>query len=510
MGIKLTDLPTATFHTTRVADEVCHALTKSLGWRHRYMAARLAIARSLSLPTSPPLLTEEERDDMATSLRGAQLFGEGGAQTSWLALITQRAGDSALSKRSFQALVAAHWKRGAELLERDWEHSERDMARFVARLAELASFSDTIEHGEDEIVTSPLSVITGEARISIGEVARDIKTDEPVTFALNSPGGSPHMAIMGGVGSGKTRTAIHMLKALRRFGDLPLLAFDFKGDLTEGLNEAYGTDVLHPPEDSIPLDILHMHSNEDNAIKTAAARIRDSIASVKSRKPSGVQSDILREAITMTLRSCAKGGPAVLRDVARALDNEYEERERKPDELTATLNELTQFALFTPTASPAEFFSKSWIIQLPQDSSEEMRRLIINLTLNALDRWLNTQPDAAVSADGVRTLRHITLLDEAHVILRTKLPALGNLVRMSRSKGGALLLASQSPDDFESAEDGYLDNMGMTLAFNTQARPGPTRRIFGDSYALTSLNVGEALCRVRSETRTRKITAWRP
>ena len=36
------------------------------------------------------------------------------------------------------------------------------------------------------------------------------------------------------------------------------------------------------------------------------------------------------------------------------------------------------------------------------------------------------------------------------------------------------LLASQSPDDFEGAEDGYLDNMGMTLAFNTQARPGPT------------------------------------
>ena len=37
---------------------------------------------------------------------------------------------------------------------------------------------------------------------------------------------------------------------------------------------------------------------------------------------------------------------------------------------------------------------------------------------------------------------------------------------MSRSKGGVVLLASQSPDDFEGAEDGYLDNMDMTLAFN--------------------------------------------
>ena len=85
---------------------------------------------------------------------------------------------------------------------------------------------------------------------------------------------------------------------------------------------------------------------------------------------------------------------------------------------------------------------------------------------------------------GFGALRHVTLLDEAHVILRTRLPALANLVRMSRSKGGVVMLVSQSPDDFEAAEDGYLDNMGLTLAFNTQARAGPTRRIFGDGYDL--------------------------
>ena len=109
-------------------------------------------------------------------------------------------------------------------------------------------------------------------------------------------------------------------------------------------------------------------------------------------------------------------------------------------------------------------------MQLPQDGSAEMRRLIINLTLDALDRWINSQPDAPTDAKGLRALRHVTMLDEAHVILSTRLPALGNLVRMSRSKGGAVMLISQSPDDFENAEDGYLDNMGMTLAFNAKNR----------------------------------------
>ena len=72
------------------------------------------------------------------------------------------------------------------------------------------------------------------------------------------------------------------------------------------------------------------------------------------------------------------------------------------------------------------------------------------------------------------------------------------------------MLISQSPDDFEGAEDGYLDNMGMTLAFNTQARPGPTKRIFGSTGSLTGLQVGEALCRIRSEARTQKVLCWTP
>jgi hypothetical protein len=45
------------------------------------------------------------------------------------------------------------------------------------------------------------------------------------------------------------------------------------------------------------------------------------------------------------------------------------------------------------------------------------------------------------------------MIDEAHQILETKLPALGNLVRMSRSKGGVVMLVSQSPNDFSNEDD---------------------------------------------------------
>ena len=374
MTLELADLSTATFNTTRAADSICSDLTRKAGWPHRYVAARLAIARSLSLPALPPPLTDEECDDKATPLRGMQLFGEGIDPAAWLSLIVQRASDRTMTKRSFRALVSAHWKRGAELLKNDWERTEGDMAGFVERLAELANFPVDVEKGVGKSAGAEAPVVSGAVQLSIGEAGRDTRTGEQVTFALNGAGGSPHMAVMGGVGSGK----------------------------------------------------------------------------------------------------------------------------------------LTQFGLFVPQSSPAEFFSRSWIIRLPQDGSEEMRRLIVNLTLNALDGWLNAQPDAPADEQGIRTLRHVTLLDEAHVILRTRLPALANLVRMSRSKGGVVMLVSQSSDDFEAADDGYLDNMGLTLAFNTQAKPGPTRRIFGDGHTLTGLNVGEALCRIRSEAKTRRVVAWEP
>ncbi len=471
------------------------------------MVARLAIARSLAL-TEPPLsLTSGEANSRANPIPGRNLFGDSGDLAAWLALFVQRTGSPDMSRRQFQALLAGHWTRGAELLEDDWEQSGRDLGRFVARLAELASLPGD-SGGGGLGPAPPTPTIAGELRLTVGEVAKDARTGEEVVFALNGAGGSPHMAIMGGVGSGKTRTAVHMLKELRRFGETPLLAFDFKGDLAENLAATYGANVLRPPDTPVPLDVLNVSSDSENAIKQAASRIREAFVSVKTSRIGGVQSEALWEAVAAALRTRIGTEAATLTDVTRSLGVVYEERDRKPDELTALLNELTRFDLFIPTEAPADFFSRSWIVQLPQDGSDETRRLIVNLMLNALDRWLNGLPDAPLDAEGRRTVRHVTLLDEAHVILRTRLPALANLVRMSRSKGGVLLLASQSPDDFEGAEDAYLDNMGLTLAFNTQAKPGPTRRIFGDGLSLTSLGVGEALCRIRAEAKTRRVTAW--
>jgi len=510
MPLNVMDVINAQYRTTRIADAQCKELLRRLGYNVRYLAARLAIARSLSQPSSLELLGPNDEDELAGAIRGQQLFGDGGDPVAWLALITQRAFRRDINRKEFQSLVAAHWRRGADLLAKDWEEAEENLAAFVARLADLANLpagGAGLPSGLGGVETVP--TLAAKVTLPVGTVAEDAETGEAVDFPLNAPGGSPHMAIMGGTNSGKTYTAVTMLKRLRTFGPIPVLAFDFKGDLAENLAPAFDANIIIPPRAPVPLNVLAIQKEDDVGMREAAGRIRESIGRVKSSRLGGVQSDALREAVFQSLRTRTSGEAATLKDVARALATEYQRQNRKPDELTATLNELNQFTLFDPQMAPGEFFAQSWIIRLPQDSTAEVRRLIINLTLDALDRWLNSQPDAPV-VEGRRALRHVCMLDEAHVILATKLPALTNLIRMSRAKGGVIILVSQSPDDFEGEDEGFLDNMGLTLAFNTQAKAGPTRTIFGTATSLTDLAVGEALCRIRTEAKTRRLHVWRP
>ena len=96
----------------------------------------------------------------------------------------------------------AHWKRSTELVQEDREHSGKVMARFVRRLEELVSFLyDTGDH-ERPNVASQQPVLASEVFLSVSEVARDVRTGETFAFTLDRAGSSPHMAIMGGVGSG--------------------------------------------------------------------------------------------------------------------------------------------------------------------------------------------------------------------------------------------------------------------------------------------------------------------
>jgi len=511
MSISLVEVAGANFRTDYDSDKLNTDFMGRLGMRKRYLPARLAISRSLAMSAPVDLLADQLEPGKV--IKGDTLFGTGTALSVWLALIVERTGETNLDTRRLVALVGAHWRRGLAKLDEEWEQAGRDVAPFVRRLVEVAELPKAGSRLPVSGGTSGATLSSGEINVPIGEVSEDLSTKEKVLWSLNGKGGSPHSAIMGGSGSGKTVMAAAMLRAVREQAHVPLLAFDFKGDLagftgTKGqmpLGEAFNAQVIEPPRMPIPLHVLSLSKKDPFGIDEAALRFRESFSRLKGSKLGDRQRNYVYEAAS---RALSAEEPCELSDIRDRLSEVYHEHEVKEDGAISSLEELCRFPLFKPELSPGDFFQKSWIIKLPPNVPEDSRAIVVNLLLDALDKYLNSLVDSETSPDGARGLRILCMIDEAHQILGTKLPSLSRLIRMSRSKGGAVMLVSQSPDDFSGEDDEFLDNMGLVAAFATNAKPGAVSRVLGRTANLTSLQTGQCFVRRTADQVAKKIQAW--
>ncbi len=482
---------------------VAQRLKDALGFGAFNIPARLAIARSLAISDAPVSPTAEA----GRVIKGDTLFGTGSDLLSWISLLVEHQGRPPKDIGELQTWVRAHWSRGMLQLGALLDESGNDAGEFWRLIADAALPQGPA--GKTDVY-SPTDSTTARALIlTVGEIGEDVADGATVLWALNAPGGSPHAAFMGGVGSGKTRTAAAMLRRIRETVPVPIIAFDFKGDLSDDknrLHEAFGATVLNPPAHPIPLDVLALADATPMGITLAAQRLRDSLTTLKGAGFGPIQRNLLSEAAERALRNRR---PCSLPDVRDALISVYEEQDRKEDGAIATLQDLSRFSLFSPELSPEAFFQRSWIVRLTSDLPDLVKVSIVTLITDALDRYLNSLPDSPIDKDGNRALRVIAMIDEAHRILEAKLPGLSGLVRLSRSKGGSVVLISQGPDDFSGVEDDFLDQMGLVVAFRTNADAKAVRRILGSTANLAKLERGQAWTKMGGESSARRVLAWR-
>ena len=499
MSVALIDVVGANFRTDEGKDTLNKLFMERLAMKARYAPARLAIASSLALSESPKRIEGEP----GLTIKGDTLFGQGADLATWVSLIIERSGKKDVTLRDLQALVADHWCRGLDILDDHWNAAEGDLARFTRRLTEAAGLISGRASGDLSDDTPKPTALD----LLVGEIGKDADTDEPVTWSATAEGGSPHLAIMGGVGSGKTRTAMTMLRQLRKAVPVPILAFDFKGDLASfyKLQDTFEATVIAPPREPIPLDVLHLESTDPYDIKIAADRFRDSFGRLKGSKLGDRQREAVATAAEQALRSRR---PTRLSDIRDALMREYQRLSMKHDGAVSALNDICRFPIFEPMMSPSEFFKSSWLVSLPSSVPEATQTITVNLLLDALDRHLSAQGDSEKDERGNRALRVLCMIDEAHRILGTKLPSLTSLIKESRSRGGMIMLVSQSPDDFVGEDDDFLAEMGLTVAFGTNAKPNAVSRILGKGANLSNLQAGECYAKVRGGTGTRRVIAW--
>lgn len=511
MGISLVEVAGANFRTDIESDKLNTEFMARLGMRKRYLPARLAISRSLAMSAKVEL--PSTGIEYGKTIKGDALFGTGTSLSAWLALIIQHTGETEIDNKRLIALVGAHWKRGLGKLDEDWKHANSDVTQFVRRLVDVADLPGTVEKAPVKVKNTGATqvVAEGEIKVLLGEVGENVASGEKDYWSLNGKGSSPHSAIMGGSGSGKTVMATAMLRNIREQANVPLLAFDFKGDLADfagtnkstPLGKAFDATVIEPPRTPIPLDVLSLQDKDKISIDEAALRFRDSFSRLKGTRLGDRQREYVYQAASQAL---SLYDPCELKHILSDLHTVYQDNGAKRDGAISSMEDLCRFPLFKPEQSPTEFFQNSWIIKLPPNVPDDNKTIVVNLLLNALDQYLISLKDVKTGSDGARGLRILCMIDEAHQILGTKLPSLSNLIRMSRSKGGAVMLVSQSPDDFKGEDDEFLDNMGLIVAFSTNAKPGAVSRILGKGANLTYLENGQ--CYIRIDKTTKKVRAW--
>lgn len=130
--------------------------------------------------------------------------------------------------------------------------------------------------------------------------------------------------------------------------------------------------------------------------------------------------------------------------------------------------ELCQYKLFDPILSPQEFFNQSWILTFG-NAPTESRRLTMFLLFDALHRYLQTLPESPLDENNYRAVRMAVAIDEARPLLDAKHDGLSKMVRLHRSHGLTVFMASQSPDDYAGQSDDYMEHIGLPICFKTNA-----------------------------------------
>lgn len=490
------------FTTTRVADDASDRLKDRLGLRGRNAVARLAIAKSLSLGTPAPEISHAEDDESGGAIKGETLFG---ADLSiWVALLVQSAGLQQPTPKDIEQLVRRHWRRGVTLLTQDLEDDDVGNERFLTRLAGGATGAGRKTQSIDTV--RQVGVSTGPISLSLGHPA-DGDEDDCVSWTLNGLGWAPHVAIMGGAGSGKTRTAREMWRELRdQVGPgLGMVIIDPKGDLGSNreLVAALGATVIRVQKEPVPLDVLKLSSGADTL--DAAIRFGESLVRSTTNPLGQVQSVRLQDAVKRSLDGKA---PHTLAKILNQLQQVYATQSMKDDSLIASMRQLTGWTLFEPTHSPEEFFSRTWILSL-NEANETVARLVAGLVTDALYNWMRPAPDAPVDASGYRGVRVVFAVDEAHHLLGKKQQSLGKLLKEGRSKGVSVMLMSQSPTDFDGKDCNYLENIGLCLCFRTNVPATATLKTMWQAKVDTGgLERGVAVTRLPGEQSVRRLVVW--
>ena len=455
------------FRTSREAEDAFRSLHKKLNLPFNLLC-RLAWSKSLIIKEpvdiAHPEITGKEFNRYSVTGEYDDLMK---------ALTCEHAGRKLSDEEFFGGYFKAHVDRGIQLLEKELLETDSTDAFWSSLLRALPISRE----GSERTPLGGVPVVS----VNVGE---EVGTGEPVICSLNTAT-NPHMAVVGIPGSGKTQFILKILADIR--ANNPSVNFIFldyaKGDVAgdKKLVRAANARVYTLPTQTIPINPFVLSSYSLSSIRFSAEEKVESISSYEHLGP--VQKSLLARAIEAAYEERATEEQQFpdFEIVERHLRRLYEEGERKEDTLTEALRKLTSFHLF-PSLSEANLlegalYERTLIVDL--HSLPALKELVAFFVIEKLYRELKDAPEAPVDPKTkARELRALLVIDEAHNYLPMNNHFLEKLIREMRSKGLAVVLLSQSPDDFAQRHFDYTELLEFVFVLKCVAdRPHQIQKL---------------------------------
>lgn len=483
------------YKSTGQANEQLTLLSESSGWPD-HVLSRLAIARSLQIPKAPDSVKAEGK---GKELRGETFFRsrQDADFLPWVvAMIAQHLGRSFKKDDEALELVVAHWHRGLQLLRDDLETHGGDFNDMILALARAAGdrLGDIATHDRhlatrDGVSGAPSPGTIEAISVPVGRMKLD---EDPVRVTLNDSRrySNCHVAVSGMSGSGKTQLVKQMLASAAQKCDetTGMIFLDYaKGDVADDASfvQAINADVVRLPGDVLPIGPFHLPDYAEDAIRLAAEEKRE-VYTQLFRNLGPKQEGRLVEAIRRSYRTLA-GEPVPAPDfnVVRGILNDiYEDEGLQPDSLTELFRRLNAYELFwsrdagLPPVSPIH--TKRWVVDIHELGG--LKEVTAFTVIEQLYREMRALPEATIdSQSGLRHIRCFVIIDEAQYYLRAKNRFLQGIIREGRSKGFAVMLMCQSPDDFDQQDFDYTEQLQFTYMLQCKTEPKAVQRLLGVS-----------------------------
>jgi DNA sulfur modification protein DndE len=296
---------------------------------------------------------------------------------------------------------------------------------------------------------------------------------------------SCNIAIAGMVGSGKTELVKDILYqiSVQSKNELKFIFFDYKGegnpDRLKTFFEKTGSKMVDLKKEPMGLNPLSFVNLKDK--RTQEFNIKsfvDFICTIATQL-GAKQKHILQTIITdcfdqqTDLNSLMpdnfSNSHPTLTDIFEALENYYQSNGISPDTLYSIISDLAT-NIFSPNSitDSKKIYEQSLYINLPIELSDTLRQLCVFLTLKYLLAEFSSTNDTEPTADRIKPLRFVIVVDEAHVYLKNKnaSKALEDILRVLRSKGVVIIMLTQGVEDYKTKNFDFASQIKIPVCLN--------------------------------------------